>query len=100
MKRIVSTWALGLSLIVIVPLTAGATDQKDGGNLLQDSGAPAADVVQLQTAWSVDQARPGDTVSLAIIFDIKDGFHINAGRCDLAINIAFSNTSGNQLIKL
>ena len=64
--------------MTVVPLTAGATDQKDGGNLLQDSGAPVADVVQLQTAWSVDQARPGDTVSLAIIFDIKDGFHINA----------------------
>ena len=78
MKRIVFTWALGLALIVMVPLIACATDQKDGGNLLQDSGAPAADVVQLQTAWSVDQARPGDTVSLAIIFDIKDGFHINA----------------------
>ncbi len=78
MKRVMLTFGLGLLLMTVVPLTAGATDQKDGGNLLQDSGAPVADVVQLQTAWSVDQARPGDTVSLAIIFDIKDGFHINA----------------------
>lgn len=78
MKRIMLTFSIGLLLMTVVPLTAGATDQKDGGNLLQDSGAPVADVVQLQTAWSVDQARPGDTVSLAIIFDIKDGFHINA----------------------
>ena len=78
MKSIVSTWALGLALIVIVPLTTGAKDQKDIGNLLQDAGAPAEEVVQLQTAWSVDRARPGDTVSLAIVVDIKDGFHINA----------------------
>ncbi len=78
MKRVMLTFGLGLLLMTVVPLTAGATDQKDGGNLLQDSGAPVADVVQLQTAWSVDQARPGDTVSLAILFDIKDGFHINA----------------------
>ena len=78
MKRVMLTFGLGLLLMTVVPLTAGATDQKDDGNLLQNSGAPAADVVKLQTAWSVDQARPGDTVSLAIIFDIKDGFHINA----------------------
>ena len=64
--------------MITVPLTAGATDQKDIGNLLQDAGAPVEEVVQLKTAWSVDRARPGDTVSLAILVDIKDGYHINA----------------------
>lgn len=78
MKRIVSTWALGLTLIVIVPLSAGAKDQKDSGNLLQPVISPVGEVVQLQTAWSVDRARPGDSVKLAVIIDIKDGFHINA----------------------
>ena len=64
--------------MVIVPLTTGAKDQKDIDNLLQDAGAPAEEVVQLQTAWSLNQARPGDTVTLAVLIDIKDGFHINA----------------------
>jgi hypothetical protein len=35
-------------------------------------------VVQVRTAWSVDRARPGDAIMLAIIADIKKGFHINA----------------------
>ncbi len=78
MKRIILTCSLGLLLMTMVPLTAGAKDQNDIGDLLQDAGAPAEEVVQLKTAWSVDRARPGDTVSLAIVVDIKDGFHINA----------------------
>ena len=33
---------------------------------------------QVKTAWSVDRARPGDAVALAVVIDIKDGIHINA----------------------
>jgi thiol:disulfide interchange protein DsbD len=36
------------------------------------------DPVRVRTAWSVDRARPGDPVALAIVIDIKDGLHINA----------------------
>lgn len=36
------------------------------------------DPVRIRTAWSVERARPGEPVALAIIVDIKDGFHINA----------------------
>ena len=36
------------------------------------------DVVKVRTAWSVDRARPGDAVILAVVADIKTGFHINA----------------------
>ena len=41
---------------------------------------PAApgDVVKVRTAWSVDRARPGDAIILAVVADIKTGFHINA----------------------
>ncbi len=35
-------------------------------------------VVKLKTAWSVDRARPGDAVGLALVVDIQKGFHINA----------------------
>jgi thiol:disulfide interchange protein DsbD len=64
--------------MAMLPLAAGAADQKDSGNPLQPVITPVGEVVQLQTAWSVDRARPGDTVTLAVVLDIKDGFHINA----------------------
>jgi thiol:disulfide interchange protein DsbD len=38
----------------------------------------ADDVVQVTTAWSADRAHPGDAVVLAIMAEIKEGFHINA----------------------
>jgi thiol:disulfide interchange protein DsbD len=51
-------------------------------SIQQNSSAqPAAstdDPVSVRTAWSVDRARPGEPVALAIVIDIKDGFHINA----------------------
>jgi thiol:disulfide interchange protein len=40
--------------------------------------ATPGDVVKVRTAWSVDRARPGDAIILAIVADIKTGFHINA----------------------
>ena len=40
--------------------------------------APEGEVVEVRTAWSVDRARPGDAIILAIVADIKKGFHINA----------------------
>ncbi|MGD2100572.1 MAG: cytochrome c biogenesis protein CcdA [Desulfobacterales bacterium] len=70
--------SLALILMTFMPPTAGATEQKDSGNLLQGAGAPKEEVVQLGIAWSVNQTRPGDTVTLAVVLDIKDGFHINA----------------------
>ena len=36
------------------------------------------EIVKVRTAWSVDRARPGDAIILAIVADIKKGFHINA----------------------
>ena len=36
------------------------------------------DPVRIQTAWSVNRARPGDQAALAIVVDIKEGYHINA----------------------
>ncbi len=78
LRRLLLTCCLGLFLMTVVVLTAGAKDQKASGNLLQTATSPSGEVVQLQTAWSVDRARPGDSVKLAVIIDIKDGFHINA----------------------
>jgi thiol:disulfide interchange protein DsbD len=36
------------------------------------------EAVAVKTAWSVDRARPGDSILLAIVADINKGFHINA----------------------
>ena len=36
------------------------------------------EVVTVTTAWPVDRARPGDSIMLAIVADIKEGYHINA----------------------
>ena len=36
------------------------------------------EVVSVTTAWPVDRARPGDSIMLAIVADIKEGYHINA----------------------
>ena len=48
----------------------------------QNSSAQPApstdDPVLVQTAWPFDRAHPGEPVVLAIVVDIKDGFHINA----------------------
>ncbi|MGD8649345.1 MAG: protein-disulfide reductase DsbD family protein, partial [Desulfobacterales bacterium] len=32
----------------------------------------------MATAWPVDRGRPGDAIMLAIVVDIKEGYHINA----------------------
>ncbi|MGB5746242.1 MAG: cytochrome c biogenesis protein CcdA [Desulfobacterales bacterium] len=54
--------------IVLSPLYTAATDLQ----------ATEGEVVKVRTAWSVDRARPGDSIILAIVADIKRGLHINA----------------------
>ncbi len=42
------------------------------------ASSAADEAVAVKTAWSVDRARPGDSILLAIVADINKGFHINA----------------------
>ena len=58
---------LAVCFLILLPFYAAATG-------LQSEG----DIVKVRTAWSVDRARPGDAIILAIVADIKKGFHINA----------------------
>ncbi|MGW8186096.1 MAG: cytochrome c biogenesis protein CcdA, partial [Desulfobacterales bacterium] len=37
-----------------------------------------SDVVSVRTAWSMDHARPGDRLALAVVLDIAAGYHLNA----------------------
>ena len=38
----------------------------------------SADVVKVQTVWSQPQAHSGDTLALAVVLDIDEGYHVNA----------------------
>ena len=78
MKRLILKYGLCLILIAILPCTSNAQVQTEAGSLSEVTGSSISDVVRLKTAWSVDRAHPGEQVALAIIVDIKDGFHINA----------------------
>ncbi|MDJ0853645.1 MAG: cytochrome c biogenesis protein CcdA [Desulfobacterales bacterium] len=44
---------------------------------------PSEAVLQAATVWSVDRARPGDRIGLAIVMQIAPGFHINANAAQL-----------------
>ena len=60
---------LAIHLLFVLPIQQNSSAQP----------APSTDdPVRVRTAWSVDRARPGEPVALAIVIDIKDGLHINA----------------------
>ncbi len=48
------------------------------GNASFGSNSAADDAVQVKTAWSADGVHPGGSMQLAVVVDIKPGFHINA----------------------
>ncbi|MGD8971168.1 MAG: hypothetical protein PVG01_07140, partial [Desulfobacterales bacterium] len=72
----VSVWMILLGLLLLA--TRGIAAQDSG--LLSPAALPkdAADVISVRTAWSVDRARPGDRLALAVVLDISAGYHINA----------------------
>jgi thiol:disulfide interchange protein len=67
-KRSICFLLLIFFTAVIFPQYAAATGLQ----------APEGRIVEVRTAWSVDRARAGDTLTLAVVADIKKRFHINA----------------------
>ena len=59
---------LTVCFLILLPFYAAATGLQ----------ATDGEVVKVRTAWSVDRARPGDSIILAIVADIKKGIHLNA----------------------
>ncbi|MBI4752628.1 MAG: hypothetical protein HY774_29400 [Acidobacteria bacterium] len=53
--------------LIVCGLTVSASAQVDPETL-----------VGLRSVWSVDKARPGDVIQLAVHLTIQDGYHINA----------------------
>jgi len=47
-------------------------------------------VLSAATVWSVDRARPGDQIGLAVVMQIAKGFHINADRDQLSPDPLFT----------
>ncbi len=67
-KRSICFLLLIFFTVVIFPQYAAATGLQ----------APEGRIVEVRTAWSVGRARAGDTLTLAVVADIKKRFHINA----------------------
>lgn len=57
--------------LIVCGLTVSASAQVDPETL-----------VGLRSVWSVDKARPGDVIQLAVQITIQDGYHINAHQLD------------------
>lgn len=82
---------LGFIVFVSTLLSAGSPDPvlsaddapTAGSSLLSQPGVESPTPVKTQTAWSVDGVRIGDTVILAVVFNIQKGFHINADAAQL-----------------
>jgi len=69
-------WTILFGLLL---LTAREGVAKDSGLLSPAaSQKDASDVVSVRTAWSVDRARPGERLALAVVLDIAAGYHLNA----------------------
>ena len=60
-------------LLFITAVLVGICFASSGLNSAADE-----EVVTAATAWPVDRGRPGDAIMLAIVADIKEGYHINA----------------------
>ncbi|MCI5144304.1 MAG: hypothetical protein D3923_01965, partial [Candidatus Electrothrix sp. AR3] len=57
-----------LFFLIIIGLSPAWADQQE----------PSTQAVQVTTAWSANQARPGDSIILAVVLQIREGIHINA----------------------
>jgi thiol:disulfide interchange protein DsbD len=65
--------SFGIILVLSVAVIFVSQFSASGNLNAADEG-----VVTVTTAWPVDRARAGDSIMLAIVADIKEGFHINA----------------------
>lgn len=52
--------------------------------------AVRADVLEVDTVWSHTGARLGDTINLAVIIDLKPGWHVNSGEAQQYPNLLFN----------
>ena len=83
LKRFRAVVALLLLFLIINPAVAvGASGQY--------AGPGAEPVLKADPLWSVDRARSGDRIGLALVLQIAPGFHINADADQLATYPTFT----------
>lgn len=70
-----TAWLVAMILFLGLPDTRAA--EESAGSPVADRFETATEIVRVRTAWSVDGARPGAQVVLAIVVDIEEGYHIN-----------------------
>ncbi|MGB8335482.1 MAG: cytochrome c biogenesis protein CcdA [Desulfobacterales bacterium] len=72
----VSVWMILFGFLLLADREGAAQNSR----LLSPAASQedASDVVSVRTAWSVDRARPGDSLACAVVLDIAAGYHINA----------------------
>lgn len=59
----------------------------------------SAGVVDVSTAWSIEKARPGDKIVLAVIFDVRETWHINADDSQVSAGSFQSMTTTKVLVE-
>lgn len=52
--------------------------------------AASADVLEVDTVWSHTAARPGDTINLAVIINLKPGWHVNSDEAQQYPDLLFN----------
>lgn len=81
-RTLVPRWILLVSTLLLIggPNTAWSAENVKPAvpNRPPPTTAEAPTPVEIRTAWSADGIRFGDTVILAVIFNIQKGYHINA----------------------
>jgi thiol:disulfide interchange protein DsbD len=65
-------------VVIWALLLAAAAMAASPPGLLSPGPADDVQTVSLRTAWSADRARPGDALMLAVVLEIRDGFHVIA----------------------
>ncbi|MFO7708798.1 MAG: thioredoxin family protein [Desulfobacterales bacterium] len=65
-------------LVIRGLLVAAAAVAGPPPGLLPPGPADELPTVAIRTAWSADRARPGDALMLAVVLDIRDGYHVIA----------------------
>jgi len=84
-RNVIAGWAG--CLLAVALCTAAAAGQS--ALLLSPAPADEPDPVALSTAWSVDRAQPGDSVVLAVVLAIQEGYHVIADAAQIKENRDF-----------
>ena len=66
------------SFAVLANAASSGTETVTISERLSKPQSGANDVVSVWTAWSVNTARPGDRITLAVVLDVEPGYHITA----------------------